>query len=231
MSGMVPEPPAPTPPEPPAPEPPAPEPPEPPAPEPEPQTFDAAYVAKLRDENAKWRTQLRETQEKEKELAAKLKEKEDADLSDQERTAKQLAEVQAESQEASRQLALRDAMIRESLLEADAVKASVHPDLNIQDPDAAFRLMDRSLIEWDEDTGRATNLPEVLKSLIEARPYLVGTGEPGKVIPPVDPTNPKREPPATVPTRAQLSEMTQDQIMELWESGSLPKALAEGAIK
>jgi len=230
MSGIVPEPPAPTPaPEPPAPEP-APEPAPGPTPEPEPQTFDAAYVARLRDENAKWRTKLRDEEEAKKTLEAKLKEKEDADLSEQDRTKKQLEETQAAAAESARQVALRDAMIRESLLEADTIKASVHPDLNIQDPDAAFRLMDRSLIEWDDDTGRATNLPEVLKSLVEARSYLVAS-EVGRVVPPVDPTNPKRESPVTVPTRAQLSEMTQDQIMELWESGSLPKALAEGAIK
>jgi len=229
MPEPVPEPPAPTPaPEPPAPEP-APEPAPGPTPEPEPQTFDAAYVARLRDENAKWRTKLRDEEEAKKTLEAKLKEKEDADLSEQDRTKKQLEETQAAAAESARQVALRDAMIRESLLEADTIKASVHPDLNIQDPDAAFRLMDRSLIEWDEDTGRATNLPEVLKALVTARPYLAG--EPGKVIPPVDPTNPRREPPVTIPTRTQLSEMTQEQIMELWESGALPKALAEGAIK
>jgi hypothetical protein len=229
MSGIVPDP-APDPTPDPVPDPaPQPDPAPDPTPDPEPQTFDAAYVAKLRDENAKWRTKLRETEEAQKELAKQLKEREDADLSEQDRTAKQLEETRAEAAEAARQVALRDAMIRESLLEADAVKASVHPDLNIQDPDAAFRLMDRSLIEWDEDTGRATNLPEVLKALVTARPYLAG--EPGKVIPPVDPTNPRREPPVTIPTRTQLSEMTQEQIMELWESGALPKALAEGAIK
>jgi len=230
MSGIVPDP-APDP----APDPvpdPAPQPTPDPSPDPEPQTFDADYVAKLRDEAAKWRTKLRDEETARKDLEGKLKEKEDADLSEQDRTKKQLEETKAAADEAGRQLALRDTMIRESLLEADTIKASVHPDLSIQDPDAAFRLMDRSLIEWDDDTGRATNLPEVLKSLVEARPYLVGQSGPTPRVPPVvDPTNPRREQTPTVPTREELSQMTHDQIMELWESGALPQALAEGAIK
>jgi hypothetical protein len=186
----------------------------------------------LRNEAASWRTKLREAEEREKQLQTQLKEHERSQLSDQEKVAAELEETKTARAEVERQLALSNVAVRESLLEADTVKAAVHPELGIIDPDAAFRLLDRSSIEWDDDTGRATNLPEVLKALVEARPYLQGSTEPGRpTVPKVDPTNPQRQPPPNVPTREDLKGMTTDQINEMWESGLLVQALEEGTIK
>jgi len=47
--------------------------------------------------------------------------------------------------------------------------------LGIIDPDAAYKLIDKKSLEFNDD-GKPTNTEELLKSLIKEKPYLVGKG-------------------------------------------------------
>lgn len=119
------------------------------------QTFDAEYVKSLRAEAAKHRKEAADT-------AARLKALEDASLSDAEKRDKRLAELEARS-------AAWDTE-KQELLTRQAV-ASVATRLKIVDPDAAYALMDRSLITIQD--GKPTNIDELLTALVKAKPYLL----------------------------------------------------------
>jgi hypothetical protein len=186
-------------------------------------------VKGLRDEAASWRTKLRDKEKEVTDLGKRVKELEDADLSDQERATKQLEEAQTELATLRATDGERQTTVRDALLEADVVKACVTAETKIQDPDAAYKLLDRSQIEYDETSGRATNLPALLEALATEKPWLVAT-EGGVTIPPVEPTNPTKPQAGKVPTRAEISRMTPEEINELWENGTLPEALRKGAI-
>jgi hypothetical protein len=128
-----------------------------------------------RAEAAKYRRQLRE-------LEAKLKAKEDADLSEAERQARELTalkEAVAAKDEQTRTLALEAAI---------AVRAS---RMGIVDPDAAMRLLDRGHIEFTED-GRpdGASVEGALKDLLKAKPYLRASAPP-----PGSAANPARQEP------------------------------------
>lgn len=123
------------------------------------QQFDAAYVRKLRAEAAENRKRLRE-------LEAKVKADEDAKLTEQERLQKRIAEL--EKKDSEYQQTLQERTVRyEVMLTANK--------LGIVDPDAAFRLLDVSSLEFDED-GKPNNIEKVLKKLVSDKPYLIGSG-------------------------------------------------------
>jgi len=123
------------------------------------QQFDAAYVRKLRAEAAENRKRLRE-------LEAKVKADEDAKLTEQERLQKRIAEL--EKKDSEYQQTLQERTVRyEVMLTANK--------LGIVDPDAAFRLLDISSLEFDED-GKPNNIEKVLKKLVSDKPYLIGSG-------------------------------------------------------
>jgi len=48
--------------------------------------------------------------------------------------------------------------------------------LGIVDPDAAFRLLDKNQLTFDEKTGKPNNAEQVLKSLLTEKPWLTGGG-------------------------------------------------------
>ena len=121
------------------------------------QQFDAAYVRKLRAEAAENRKRLRE-------LEAKVKADEDAKLTEQERLQKRIAEL--ERKDTEYQQTLQERTVRyEVMLMANK--------LGIVDPDAAFRLLDVSSLEFDDD-GKPNNIEKVLKKLVSDKPYLIG---------------------------------------------------------
>ena len=144
------------------------------------KTFDAAYVQKLRREAAEYRKRLRE-------LEKALKEKEEAELSEQERLQRRVAEYEARLAELE-----RDRQERTLQYEVKLRAAA----MGIVDPDAAWRLLDLAAIEFDED-GTPTNIDEALEALVKAKPYLRS-----QAAPQVAPTNPARR--AQVFTRSQL---------------------------
>jgi hypothetical protein len=143
------------------PEPPAPEPAK---PEPDDEAFDKdramATIHKLREQEKAGKAAARERDE----LKARLEALEHEKLSDQEKQAKRLADLEAEKadwererQETRLRLAVHD---RASLL-------------GIADADLALAALDRSQLEYDK-SGEATNLDELLLTLLEAKPLLKG---------------------------------------------------------
>lgn len=194
------------------------------------KTYDETYVKNLRDENAKRRVATRELEDKVEKLEKQVKASEREKLSDQERTAKELEEAREELTQLKSQDEQRSKAIRDTQLEADVVKAAVHPDLGIIDPDAAFKLIDRSALEFDEDTGRATNIREVLEQLVEEKPFLVASETERKPARTTSAAHTERSK-TTVPTREELAQMDPDEINALWESGVLQDALRSGTIK
>ncbi len=121
----------------------------------EPERFDAEYVRKLRAEAADYRKRLRE-------LEQKVQEHETAKLSETEKLQKRLAEL--ERQQATYQ---RERQERTLKYEAMLVASK----LGIVDPEAAYKLLDLTRIEFDED-GTPKNIEQALKELLKAKPYL-----------------------------------------------------------
>jgi len=141
----------------------------------EPRTFDADYVSKLRAEAAAHRKEASE-------LKSKVKEFEDAKLSETERLTKAAQEAQDLARTASEKASQR---ITRALLIAEA------STLGFADPADATALIDARSIERDED-GEPTNLEKLLGDLAKAKPYLLG-GESGtNRSPHVGATNPAR---------------------------------------
>jgi hypothetical protein len=129
------------------------------APEAEEERFDAAYVRKLRAEAAEYRRKLRE-------LERELRKRDEEKLSEAERMRMRLSELEKELSQ--RELLLREHTLRyETMLRAR--------ELGIIDPDAAYRLLDLSEVEYDE-SGRPTNIEKLLRELVRRRPYLAGQG-------------------------------------------------------
>lgn len=93
------------------------------------QSFDAEYVRKLRDEAAKYRRQLRETQDRVKNLEPKATEfdkLQDAAKTETERMSEQLATLQAKVAEAETNAQRAQAQARVVRL---ATKAGIDPDV------------------------------------------------------------------------------------------------------
>lgn len=149
--------------------------------EPEQEQFSAEYVRKLRREAADYRKRLRE-------LEQRVQQYEEEKLSETERLQKRLAE-------AEREITRLQQERQERLLKYEVQLAA--GKLGIIDPDAAYRLLDLNLVEFDDD-GEPQNIEKLLRDLVAEKPYLVaGSG--------VSPTNPARSvgsPP--VFTRSQL---------------------------
>jgi len=128
------------------------------------KNFDLAYVEKLRKEAASSRTKNKDMQAQIDALTASLKAREDAELSDQQKIVKE-RDALAKQLKAANEAASRRSLDYEAVVLANR--------LNIVDPDAAVRLLDRSDIEWDE-AGNPTNLQTLMEALIDKKPYLKG---------------------------------------------------------
>jgi hypothetical protein len=123
----------------------------------------------------KYRTRLRE-------MEAEQQAKRDAEMTDSERQAKELADLRQE-------LAQRDEQTRRLALEsAVALRSNA---MGIVDAEAAVKLIDTASLDFD-DYGRpdSESLDQALKRLIKSKPYL-------KTQPPAaSPANPARTEPA-----------------------------------
>jgi hypothetical protein len=163
------------------------------------KTYDEAYVQQLRREAA-------ENRVKRSEAEKKLKEFEDAQLSEAEKAKKEASEAKAQLEQMQGQL--RERTIR---AEIGALAAK----LKLADVDAAFQLMNRSAVEFD-DEGRAKNVEALLTSLVKDKPFLVSqTGVTTST------TNPPR---AQTFTREQIEKMTPQEINANW--AEIQKVLA-----
>lgn len=110
-----------------------------------------------------------------KKAATKLKEFEEAQLSEQERLQKQLDE---ERQARERAEATAKARSMRSALIAEAAK------LNFNDPNDAVALVDPGQIEWTDD-GEVKNADKLVRTLAEQRKYLIKSG---RSLEPFDPS-------------------------------------------
>jgi len=144
------------------------------------QTFDAAYVKKLRREAAENRRKLRELEEVERE-------RQKAEMSEIERlkTEKQELEQQRQIWEQQRQ--------QQNLRNEIYARAN---KLGIVDPEAAYKLLDTSLVEFGDDGVQGVE--EALQALLKDRPYLKQTAPTISM----STTNPSRQ--QQVFTRSQL---------------------------
>ncbi len=172
---------------------PAPAPLTPPAADP-PTTFDAAYVAELRREAAANRKKAADAE-------AKLKELDDAKLSETERLTKRTAELEAELER--ERTGRHDALIRA------AVEREAHQQGAVK-ADVVYRLIDRSAITLDE-SGEVKGADKAVKALLDAEPYLKAAPAGTTAVPGTPRQN------GVAPTREQL---INDKTEKLKASGS-----------
>ena len=142
-------------------------------PEPEAQGAEEDVVARLKGEAAKYRRQLRD-------LEAKVQSEQDGKLGETERLTKKLAQYESTVNDLER--TLQDLRLQHGV-------TSVASKLGIIDPDAAYKLLDLTEVEFDE-AGNPTkdSLEGALKRLVKERPYLsqrasvvaAGAGSPAK---------------------------------------------------
>lgn len=173
--------------------------------EPEPERFDAEYVKRLRAEAAEYRKRLRE-------LEQTVKQHEEAKLSETERLQKRLAELEREHAAWQRER-------QEHTLKYETMLAASR--LGIVDPEAAYRLLDLTKLEFDED-GNPKNLDKALQELLKAKPYLAGHAAAGAG----SPTNPA--------TGQQRGAFTAEQLNDyrFWRQhrDEILRAMAEGRV-
>src|ERR1035437_9034063 len=122
--------------------------------------------------NAEMRKRNRENQglrRRNKELEAEKQARIDADLTEGEKLANRIKELEAE-RDADRKRA-RDASLRSDVMAAAS-------RLGIIDPDAAFKLVDHSGLEYDADESRWDGVDKALRDLLADRPYLLASAAP-----------------------------------------------------
>ncbi len=117
-------------------------------------------ILNLREKEKDYKRQIREAAD----LKTRLDVLEAEKLSDEEKQAKLLTELQAEK--------VAWAAERQNILLGLAVQKESRT-VGIQDADIALALLDRSQVEYDDD-GAPTNLAALLEALAEAKPLLKG---------------------------------------------------------
>lgn len=163
--------------------------------EPELEQFTADYVKKLRAEAADYRKKLRE-------LEAQVKSEADAKLTDAEKLNKRLADLERQQADAQRERQERTTRY-EVMLAAGKV--------GIVDPEAAYRLLDLKVLEFD-DEGNPQNVEAALGDLLKAKPFLAGTPMPAGGAS----TNPAAGR-ATRLTRDDIKKMSPEEINRRWD--------------
>jgi len=113
---------------------------------------------------AEARKAQRDAERRAKEVEKLLREREEADLSETQRMSKRLAELEAEQAawQTERQQVYVGLAVRD-----------LQPKYGLIDPEAVTRLMDWSLIDFDEK-HRPTNVEDAVRVLLRDKPYLGG---------------------------------------------------------
>lgn len=170
----------------------------------------------LRKEAGNYRTSAKKAEDDLKKLT-------DANKTDAEKQADRLKELE-KAQEAH-QSERRELLTR---MEIERLARK----LNIVDEEAAYRLMDLAGVEYDQQSGKPTNVEKLLQELAKARPYLVaqqgtdkGSGGSGTGAQGGSAANGGTGRGATL-TIDQIKGMTRDQINANWDA--VQKALAGG---
>jgi len=128
------------------------------------ETISLAEAKKLRSEAANLRERLKAADAKAKELDDLKAQLEAANLSDKEKLEKRLAKLQAEHEQAQRQLQERTIHYEVRL---QAAAAGVNP----KHLDKVARLIDWAALEYD-DEGQPTNVQALIAALLEDMPEL-----------------------------------------------------------
>lgn len=130
------------------------------------ETFPREHVEELRKENAKRRADNKALAQQVEELTRFKQEIEDANKSEVEK-------LTSANKELEQKLVAEQAAVRET-----AIAASVKLEASKQgavDPDAVYRLIDLSMIEFD-DRG-VKGVDKAVKALLKDKPYLVSNAE------------------------------------------------------
>jgi hypothetical protein len=98
----------------------------------------------------------------------RVQEHEDAKLSEQDRLQKRATELEQQVQQAQ----AAERTLRTRLAVERQARA-----MRLVDEDAAYRLLDQAAITYGDD-GEPTNVPDLLKALVKARPYLAQPEQP-----------------------------------------------------
>jgi hypothetical protein len=157
-----------------------------------------AHAAELRKKNRENQSLRRRL----KELEDSDQARRDADLTEAEKSANRVKELE-------KALEAKDARAREMSLRSDVMAAASR--LGIIDPDAAFKLLDHSGLDYDAEESRWDGVDKALKDLTAERPWLTSaapaTGG-------ANPSNPSRRRGPTL-TLADLKRMSQAEIYAL----------------
>ncbi len=133
-------------------------------PEGEGEAFDAeramSLIRKLRQEAKEATAQMKELEQ----LRAEKKAADEAKLSEQERQANRIKQLEAEVEHERTE---RQERTNRYEVQLHAAK------LGIVDPEAAVKLLDWGQLEYDAD-GRPSDVDKALKQLVKDRPYLAG---------------------------------------------------------
>jgi len=161
----------------------------------EPQSFSRDYVHELREEAKQNRLRAQQYEQELEELRRWREEQERQALTEEER-------FQLEYQETQQRLEEEAARAAEYQLQYEvALRAG---RMGIKDPQDAVRLLNWDRLEFDE-RGEVANMDDVLKELLEQKPYLRGAMP--AITPQVE-TNPSAE-------RAPGAELTIEQIRRM----------------
>lgn len=139
------------------------------------RTFDAVYVKKLRAEAAEARVKAKEANAELASSQAKLREREQADMTDVEKMRSDLELAQtalatATTERDSAASSLRDERINSAVI----VKAT---SLGFNDPSDALSMIDVSELTDDEGAVKPKAVTGALEKLAKQKPYLVGSGK------------------------------------------------------
>ena len=130
----------------------------------EPKNFDESYVKELRGEAAGYRVERNDLRKQVEDLSNKVKGFEDSNKSEIEKITERAATAEKALEAKEREIV--EAQIRYKVV-SEATK------LNIVDPDAAYKLIDLSLISEDPKSVKKT-----LEALVKDKPFLVKDSTP-----------------------------------------------------
>lgn len=172
----------------------------------EPKSFTEDYVKELRAEAAAHRAEKQKQKAENEALLARLKEFEDAKLTEQERLTRDFDEVKTKATGF-------ESKLREAELRAELALAA--REANIVDLKAALKLADRELIEYDT-SGSITNMSDVIDSLRNEYPSLFNKAASA---PNTGVTNPAKAPAVKKWTREDIVKMSPEKRVELMQKG------------
>lgn len=115
--------------------------------------------------------ELAETRRRSAEYRRKLREKEEQEAQAQREAMTELDRLKADNEALTAEVARLSAERKQE--KVDRQVFGLAPSLNLVDPEVVARLIDRSEVEFDDDSGNPTNVEALVKEVIRTKPYLV----------------------------------------------------------